>query len=352
MTTLTKPQTENSNIAHFSSESIFAKALHCYEQNKSFSELDSILPQKIVPRLGLHKVLRLLSKLKNGEKRDAEVYAQDCENFFAKRMNSHTISCAISELQSWSYFYLIKQLEQLKEKEYLERFKQCRSNNFSTNLGRDLKIIKKIFNNKKKGVFVEVGGNDGTTGSYSLLLEKDFAWNGVCIEASPWLFEKMKRTRSCICEQTALGQDVSKEDFYDFQYLHQLSGLKKEFRKNPLFQQYLDTSPHQTIEVKTLPFSHFSKKHNINHIDFFILDVEGAEFEVIKGIDFESTQIDVFLIEQASKELKNYLSNKGYKALTKIRNDTMFIHRKSKQFNDLKEPFNLNNTLKYSIGRL
>ena len=45
---------------------------------------------------------------------------------------------------------------------------------------------------------------------------------------------------------------------------------------------------------------------NINKIDFFSLDVEGSEYEVLKSIDFQRFNIDLFWIEVLqSKPTKN-----------------------------------------------
>jgi FkbM family methyltransferase len=353
MKTLVNQKNQQEDFLCFASTGTFAKALQCYENKGSLSELNSILPDEIIPNLALHKVLRLLTELRNDNEADAEIYAQNCESLFLEKMKGHSTNLLSDSIQAWSYFYLMEQLKLLNKEKHLKIFNKCLDESFSCNSGEDLKIIKKIFNKKKKGFFVEVGGHDGTSGSYSLLLEKKYDWNGLCIEASPWQFEKMKRTRSCICEQTALGQSFSKEEFYNFPgQLNQINGLKKHFRNNNNFQQHLKRSIHNVIDVNLIPFSELTKKHNINQIDFFVIDVEGAEFEVIKGIDFDNTRIDVFLIEQATKEIKIFLTSKGFKDVMKINNDTLFIHNKSEQFYNLGIPSSSGSKLKYSLKRI
>jgi hypothetical protein len=70
----------------------------------------------------------------------------------------------------------------------------------------------------------------------------------------------------------------------------------------------------------------------VPHVDFFSLDVEGAELIVLETIDFTATTIDVFMIEldghQPDKNWKveRLMSNLGYHASRTI------IVRRSKVF--------------------
>ncbi len=52
----------------------------------------------------------------------------------------------------------------------------------------DLKMLKYL--NYHNGFFIECGANDGISQSNTKLLEEDFAWNGILIEASPSAYEK------------------------------------------------------------------------------------------------------------------------------------------------------------------
>jgi len=58
---------------------------------------------------------------------------------------------------------------------------------------------------------------------------------------------------------------------------------------------------------------------NIQHVDFFSLDVEGAELAVLESMNFNAITVDVFVIElDGSDEVKdwkirNLLRNLGYR---------------------------------------
>ena len=50
--------------------------------------------------------------------------------------------------------------------------------------------------------------------------------------------------------------------------------------------------------VPCAPVKHIFETFGITHIDFFSLDVEGAELEVLKTLNFSNVHINVFVIEQ------------------------------------------------------
>jgi virulence-associated protein VapD len=67
-------------------------------------------------------------------------------------------------------------LEDYKKKEhYTKSYSQ---------LNQDTNALE-FFNYKKNGFFVEIGANDGITLSNTYLLEKEFGWKGICVEAIP-----------------------------------------------------------------------------------------------------------------------------------------------------------------------
>jgi len=64
-------------------------------------------------------------------------------------------------------------------------------------------------------------------------------------------------------------------------------------------------------------------KHDIRHVDFMVLDLEGAELEALEGMDFEACRIDRILVEALSgpKMLDGFLAKHGF------RRSAQFTHR-------------------------
>jgi FkbM family methyltransferase len=64
-------------------------------------------------------------------------------------------------------------------------------------------------------------------------------------------------------------------------------------------------------------------------IDFFSLDVEGFEDQVIKGINFDKYNFKYFLIETQNDEVINFLINKNYIFIKKLSlHDLLFKYDK------------------------
>ena len=64
-------------------------------------------------------------------------------------------------------------------------------------------------------------------------------------------------------------------------------------------------------------------------IDFFSLDVEGFEDQVIKGINFDKYNFKFFLIETKNEEVINFLINKNYIFIKKLsHHDLLFKYDK------------------------
>ncbi|USQ14350.1 FkbM family methyltransferase [Legionella lytica] len=85
--------------------------------------------------------------------------------------------------------------------------------------------------------------------------------------------------------------------------------IKKNYKKR--------TTSHKVL-CRLESLGRFIEKHNINHIDFLKVDVEGAEFEVIKSIfphqfsNIKQLAIEVHDIEHRVEHMAAFLEEKGY----------------------------------------
>lgn len=70
----------------------------------------------------------------------------------------------------------------------------------------------------------------------------------------------------------------------------------------------------KTVEVPCKPMKTILKEANVEKIDFFSLDVEGAELTVLDTIDW-SLPISIFLIETTKnkKEIRQRMLSNGFR---------------------------------------
>lgn len=195
---------------------------------------------------------------------------------------------------------------------------------FYSQIEQDKYYIQQIIKYKSNGIFFEAGGYDGITGSNTYFLEKYLNWSGIIVECNPNMLKKLKNNRKCIICDRALYEESDKEirlvvptgiERYDGK--EQLCSLEKCSRLN-IKKFSNEFKSMKTINVKTINIMDLFQKNNIKHIDYFSLDIEGYELNILNTIDFDKINIDFFTIEWSNNEkIKNdlikFMTSKKYK---------------------------------------
>ena len=76
---------------------------------------------------------------------------------------------------------------------------------------------------------------------------------------------------------------------------------------------------------------------NVKIVDYFSLDVEGMEYQVLQTIPFDRIKIKVLSVEyihdkEGANEIIEFMETKGYRVVTKVTNgnnlanDLIFVH--------------------------
>ena len=175
------------------------------------------------------------------------------------------------------------------------------------------------------GYFVELGANDGIYGSNSLYFELKRNWSGVLVEPSLnnvlncHFFRGQKTDIYC---NACVSFDY-KDKFVPMIYADLMSvstGVETDLLN---LNQHLDDAKQFLVDKKTgdIEFGAVARTlHSIlveskapSLIDFLSLDVEGAEVEVLKGIDFNCISFKYILIETRDFEKTNrFLESHNY----------------------------------------
>ena len=238
-------------------------------------------------------------------KREREVEG-DKEKFFLNLQNIQKIIKSFCPPILWRY------LKNLKYKS----FKYKSINNL------DKKIESYVnFNN---GYFVELGANDGISQSNSYYFEKYREWKGVLIEPTPHNYLKCIKNRSKRT-QVFCNACVSfdyKEKFVEIIYSDLMSiPLRLESDIDNVENHVLIGKQFLKKDENNFNFGAVANQlNNIllkanapKQIDFLSLDVEGAEIEVLKGINHNEYRFKFICIESRNiKKITNYLSTKNY----------------------------------------
>lgn len=184
---------------------------------------------------------------------------------------------------------------------------------FSLN-NMDRKIVEVL---PDEGFYLEIGGNDGVTQSntYKLMLK---GWFGILIEPNRENYKLCKHFRK---KDIVINSACTSFD-YNSAYVY-LSDEDLESRF------YTDENPMESYiaPAKTLS-SILIETEAPQRIDFFSLDVEGAEIDVLRGVDFKYFSFGAILIEIKGDTLpiQNLLKTHGYILSSKLsHHDYLFL---------------------------
>lgn len=218
----------------------------------------------------------------------------------------------------------------------------------STSCGEIGKILHIILNNvltfKTNGIFVEIGANDGKTGSFTYNLAR-IGWHGINIEPVPRIYslccENHKHHNNVKNINIAIGSSQCEVDILDAGTLSSVDKDTIEVYKNtPQFASSIkNNNKIQKVKVDTL--DNVLNENNISSIDLLVLDVEGYEENVLKCFSIEKHNPIIFIIEIGDqhpdfvnndimmnkyKFLRDYFKNNNYTLLVNDIVDNVYIH--------------------------
>jgi FkbM family methyltransferase len=195
-----------------------------------------------------------------------------------------------------------------------------------------------IFKGFKNGIFMDVGAHDGICFNNTLYFEKQNNWTGVNVEPNLSVYNKLiiNRPKSINLNYAISNNDGIASFLCNDGSTEMLSGLKDTFDQRHIQrlnrENIMRGGTTKEIEVTTKKIDTICDENNIKHIHLLSIDVEGAEFEVIKSINFDKIFIDVIVFENnfidTSIPIINYLEINNYIKL-KTEDDIYMIHKDS-----------------------
>lgn len=211
---------------------------------------------------------------------------------------------------------------------------------------RRFKVIKKAIYKKSKpslngideklskyldfdqGFFIEAGANDGHTQSNTYYLENKLGWQGLLVEGIPELFKKCKKLRkNSVVKNCALVSTEFEETAVTMHYANLMSVVEGAL-KNERDQckhisagvdvQKLEGSYSVQVPARTLG-SLLDELPAPADIDFFSLDVEGYELQVLQGLNIAKHRPKFILVEaRFFEEVNSFLISNHYAMLEQL----------------------------------
>ncbi len=223
-------------------------------------------------------------------------------------------------------------------------------------MGQDMFLNRWFFKNKGPGFFIDVGAFDGILGSNTSYFEKCLQWTGIAFEPNPSAFEVLRATRSCRLIQGCAYHRDGQVPFLALSEKEQREGTESRPPRS-LLSMVLDSShggamlsgiPEHMDQVQrtewargamdlsqtlsTVPCHRIDTVLNdlgVKIVDYLSIDVEGAELEVLRGIDFGSVQVNVIGVEHSQRfpEVYDLLTTSGFEYQGLLFFDEIFVHK-------------------------
>jgi len=197
----------------------------------------------------------------------------------------------------------IKGFFPVKFKTFIKKFKK-----YNAYHQLDKKLLKYL--NYKNGTYIDCGANDGVNQSTTWYFEKYLNWNGILIEPIPDVFYELKKNRS----KRNYFYNTALTDFNYNSKTIKFNLNKYDTLTGSVFSNNQFKKKTQTIKVQATTLDQIIKKNkSYKLIDLFSLDVEGYEFKVLNGINFQNIKFKFLLIEtEFPEKLINFMTKKNY----------------------------------------
>lgn len=198
---------------------------------------------------------------------------------------------------------------------------------FNSQDKQDYYLETHVFKGYKNGFFVDVGAHDGISFNNTLYFEKYNNWTGINIEPIKKVYDRLviNRPKSININCAVCNKDGTSNFFSNTGYTEMISGLEDHFDSRHLQRLKKENqqmgSTTEIINVETKKLETILDSFFIKHINYLSIDVEGAEFDVIKSINFDKVFIDVIGFENnyndTSIPIIKFLEDKNFKVIHK-----------------------------------
>ena len=204
----------------------------------------------------------------------------------------------------------------------------------NANWGLDV-VIKDIFKNKKKGIYIDVGCHHPLINNNTYLLYKN-GWRGINVDLDFSSIDMFNYFRPDDCNKLKAVSNI--KGFTKFYFFHNRAPKNTISKKSSKGAKLI-----KSIETDTLDNIIKKSKFLIKKIDFLSIDVEGNELNVLKGLNFKKYKPKVVVLEFIDPSIKEFyghkienimsskiykfMKNRNYKLVNWIHDDLVFISK-------------------------
>jgi hypothetical protein len=217
--------------------------------------------------------------------------------------------------------------------------------------GESVDAMNNYFYGLANGVVLEMGAINGNWSSESLPLES-IGWKRVLIEGIPEFKDSLALWKDAFVYNAAVCEEATKVH-YAVNNNFFVSGIIEFMPPEYLEKWYkgiykMASAPGKAFDLSRIEWSNVKSKRNrveihqieclpmstilehsgLKHINFMILDIEGAEVVALKSIDFKKIRFDVIVVENnRESELRDFFKESDYRFDKQKGRNLWFVHK-------------------------
>ena len=189
------------------------------------------------------------------------------------------------------------------------------------------KAIYEFLGNTSEGFFVEIGANEPDAPESQTWHLEQKGWKGILVEPIPELADKAKKIR--VASKVYQVACTSENNIGKLEFLIPFNGEDlvsghASLRANIDEHNY---TKFKKLQVNAVTLNSILDAENINSIDFLSIDVEGAELEVLEGLDLNRFRPKLILLEDKHLYLSKhfYLTKFKYRLAQRVNRNCWYI---------------------------
>ena len=204
--------------------------------------------------------------------------------------------------------------------EKLKEFIRGRYNISFSKAGDDIQLMK-LINQSNPGTYVDVGcwHPYKASNTYYFYLRN---WKGICIDPNPELIELYKKFRPRDNFINAgIGAENSSLDYYMFEESSMNTFSEDFYNNHKRYSKLVNKIEIPLFSLKEILDKNIDEK---DRLDFFDIDVEGFDLDVLKSNDWQKYRPKIIVIESdipikqdLDSEIVQYLELQNYRLLGK-----------------------------------
>lgn len=179
--------------------------------------------------------------------------------------------------------------------------------------------IRAFFEEKEGGFFVELGAYNWCMHSTTYILESQFGWSGLAVDARAEVGEGFRDyRRNTKFRHCAIGSATGDRVFYRNTVRPGLSSIHPGYLATCGETQ----DPCVPEEVPTITVDDLLQQEGVTRMDFLSVDIEGAELDALSGFSIERYRPSLVLLEKGPAFrhdlLLGWFDARGYRVVEEL----------------------------------